>query len=189
MRVWDTRRFATSGLLGGAEAAALETIEIDAGRDDEDEHGFVARRKNRPELVAELEGHVAASVARPKMMYHPVFVREGARAGAGAGSRSGGFGFGLAVATPGEGSRGLSLYRDATEPRVGGPGSTTSPRTSAVSRGDVGFDATAVMARRGGAGGALAWALALADRGEVRLYRPKWGEEAGGGGDDASGAF
>ena len=178
VRVWDTRRFATSG-PGGAEAAALETIEMDAGGDDENENGFVARRKNRPELVAELEGHVAASVARPKMMYHPVFVREGARAGAGAGSGSGGFGFGLAVATPGEGSRGLSLYRDATEPRVSGPRSTTS-RTSVVSRGDVGFDATAVMARRGGAGGALAWALALADRGEVRLYRPKWGRAGGG---------
>ena len=186
MRVWDTRRFASSG-PGGAEAAALETIEMDAGGDDENENGFVARRKNRPELVAELEGHVAASVARPKMMYHPVFVREGARAGAGAGSGSGGFGFGLAVATPGEGSRGLSLYRDATEPRVSGPRSTTS-RTSVVSRGDVGFDATAVMARRGGAGGgARVGARARRPGGGEAVPTEVGGGGGGGGGDDASG--
>ena len=43
----------------------------------------------------------------------------------------------------------------------------------AVSRGDVGFDATAVFARRGGEGGG--WTLALADRGEVRLYEQTWG--------------
>ena len=75
----------------------------------------------------------------------------------------------------------------------------------AISRGEVGFDATAVLARGGGAGGGTrrgvhygqkvggcgigggggggdrsgAWTLALANRGEVRLYRPMWG--VGGG--------
>ena len=96
-------------------------------------------------LAATLEGHAAPSSSRPKMMYHPVFVPGGA--------------LGPAVATPGEGSKRLSLY--------------SAVDGKAVSRGDVGFDATAVFARRGGAGGG--WTLALADRGEVRLYEQTWG--------------
>ena len=78
------------------------------------------------------------------MMYHPVFVPGGA--GTRGGDAEGG-------------SKRLSLYSAADE--------------KAVSRGDVGFDATAVFARRVEEGGG--WTLALADRGEVRLYEQTWG--------------
>ena len=126
-----------------------ETTETrDDAWDGPDESPFArvaAERARGPRPATTMEGHAAPSSSRPKMMYHPVFVPGGAR--------------GPAVATPGEGSKRLSLYSAADG--------------KAVSRGDVGFDATAVFARRSGGGGG--WTLALADRGEVRLYEQTWG--------------
>ena len=113
-------------------------------------------------LLRTMSGHAALKVSRPKMIYHPVFHPADVR-----GRRP------PAVVTPGEGSGRLSLYGVADG--------------RAISRGEVGFDATAVFARGGdvfagagsGAGSSAGrcprWSLALAHRGEVRLYRPMLG--------------
>ena len=57
-------------------------------------------------------------------------------------------------------------------------GETSPLHSSPLSRGAVGFDATAtcvLAARDGGGVGAGGWTLAMANRGEVRVYRSKWG--------------
>jgi hypothetical protein len=96
------------------------------------------------------------------------------------------------VVTTGERSNAASLYHlnlprgasfavDAWKEgkrNAGQPNGVTS-RKSPFSRGDVGFDATAttmLAARDGGGVGAGGWTLAMADRGEVRVYRSKWGD-------------
>jgi hypothetical protein len=105
------------------------------------------------------------------------------------------------VVTPGERSNAASLYAasdgattrppfvrpgDASErSRSASPakrsvtfGETSPLHRSPLSRGDVGFDATAtcvLAARDGGGVGAGGWTLAMANRGEVRVYRSKWG--------------
>ena len=144
--------------------------------------------RSRTPLLS-LAGHIPRSVARPKALYRPAFIGAGGEAGAGE----------LMVVTPGERSNAASLYAaldeattrrpfvrpgDASE-RSASPakrsvtfGETTPLHRSPLSRGDVGFDATAtcvLAARDGGGVGAGGWTLAMANRGEVRVYRSKWG--------------
>ena len=127
--------------------------------------------------LASLAGHIPRSVTKPKALYRPAFIAGGAA--------------GVAVVTTGERSNAASLYHlnlrgasfasyDASEGKrnEGQPNGVTS-RKSPFSRGDVGFDATAtsvLAARDGGGVGAGGWTLAMADRGEVRVYRSKWGD-------------
>lgn len=128
--------------------------------------------------LASLMGHIPRSVTKPKALYRPAFIAGGAA--------------GVAVVTTGERSNAASLYHlnlrgasfarhDASEGKrniPGQPNGVTS-RKSQFSRGDVGFDATAttmLAARDGGGVGAGGWTLAMADRGEVRVYRSKWGD-------------
>jgi hypothetical protein len=135
--------------------------------------------RSRTPLLS-LAGHIPRSVARPKALYRPAFI--GAGGGAGAGE--------LMVVTPGERSNAASLYAasdGATIRKVDATERSASPakrlceaplRRSPLSRGDVGFDATAtcvLAARDGGGVGAGGWTLAMANRGEVRVYRSKWG--------------
>ena len=135
--------------------------------------------RSRTPLLS-LAGHIPRSVARPKALYRPAFI--GAGGGAGAGE--------LMVVTPGERSNAASLYAasdGATIRKVDASERSASPakrlceaplRRSPLSRGDVGFDATAtcvLAARDGGGVGAGGWTLAMANRGEVRVYRSKWG--------------
>lgn len=135
--------------------------------------------RSRTPLLS-LAGHIPRSVARPKALYRPAFI--GAGGGAGAGE--------LMVVTPGERSNAASLYAasdGATIRKVDASERNASPakrlceaplRRSPLSRGDVGFDATAtcvLAARDGGGVGAGGWTLAMANRGEVRVYRSKWG--------------
>ena len=135
--------------------------------------------RSRTPLLS-LAGHIPRSVARPKALYRPAFI--GAGGGAGAGE--------LMVVTPGERSNAASLYAasdGATILKVDASERSASPakrlceaplRRSPLSRGDVGFDATAtcvLAARDGGGVGAGGWTLAMANRGEVRVYRSKWG--------------
>lgn len=135
--------------------------------------------RSRTPLMS-LAGHIPRSVARPKALYRPAFI--GAGGGAGAGE--------LMVVTPGERSNAASLYAasdGATIRKVDASERSASPakrlceaplRRSPLSRGDVGFDATAtcvLAARDGGGVGAGGWTLAMANRGEVRVYRSKWG--------------
>jgi WD40 repeat protein len=158
VRVWDIRRMSSCSSSSSLSSPSSS---------------------HRTPLLHALSGHVSPKVSSPKTMYHPVFVDAG-------GGRA-------AVATPGEGSARLSLY------------SVGDGR--AVSRGEVGFDATAVLARAvipaagvagaGAAGGghgapggvdhssrerSTTWTLALADKGQVRLYRPLWGSAAAAAG-------
>ena len=144
--------------------------------------------RSRTPLLS-LAGHIPRSVARPKALYRPAFIGAGGEAGAGE----------LMVVTPGERSNAASLYAasdgattrrpfvrpgDASE-RSASPakrsvtfGETSPLHRSPLSRGDVGFDATAtcvLAARDGGGVGAGGWTLAMANRGEVRVYRSKWG--------------
>jgi hypothetical protein len=127
--------------------------------------------------LASLAGHIPRSVTKPRALYRPAFLAGGAA--------------GVAVVTTGERSNAASLYHlnlrgasfaknDASEGKrnEGQPNGVTS-RKSPFSRGDVGFDATAttmLAARDGGGVGAGGWTLAMADRGEVRVYRSKWGD-------------
>ena len=127
--------------------------------------------------LASLAGHIPRSVTKPRALYRPAFIAGGAA--------------GVAVVTTGERSNAASLYHlnlprgasfavDASEGKrnEGQPNGVTS-RKSPFSRGDVGFDATAtsvLAARDGGGVGAGGWTLAMADRGEVRVYRSKWGD-------------
>ena len=128
--------------------------------------------------LASLMGHIPRSVTKPKALYRPAFFAGGAA--------------GVAVVTTGERSNAASLYHlnlprgasfavDAWKEgkrNEGQPNGVTS-RKSPFSRGDVGFDATAtsvLAARDGGGVGAGGWTLAMADRGEVRVYRSKWGD-------------
>lgn len=127
--------------------------------------------------LASLAGHIDRSVTKPRALYRPAFI-----AGRAAG---------VAVVTTGERSNAASLYHlnlrgasfaknDASEGKrnEGQPNGVTSQK-SPFSRGDVGFDATAtsvLAARDGGGVGAGGWTLAMADRGEVRVYRSKWGD-------------
>ena len=128
--------------------------------------------------LASLAGHIPRSVTKPKALYRPAFFAGGAA--------------GVAVVTTGERSNAASLYHlnlprgasfavDAWKEgkrNEGQPNGVTS-RKSPFSRGDVGFDATAttmLAARDGGGVGAGGWTLAMADRGEVRVYRSKWGD-------------
>ena len=135
--------------------------------------------RSRTPLLS-LAGHIPRSVARPKALYRPAFI--GAGGGAGAGE--------LMVVTPGERSNAASLYAasdGATIRKVDASERSASPakrlceaplRRSPLSRGDVGFDATAtcvLAARDGGGVGAGGWTLAMANRGAVRVYRSKWG--------------
>ena len=121
--------------------------------------------------LASLAGHIPRSVARPRALYRPTFAAGGAA--------------GVAVVTTGERSNAASLYHldlsgasssfdfDASD--VTGTKTFLKP----FSRGDVGYDATAtsvLAARDGGGVGAGGWTLAMADRGEVRVYRSKWGD-------------
>ena len=127
--------------------------------------------------LASLAGHIPRSVTKPKALYRPAFIAGGAAGGA--------------VVTTGERSNAASLYHlnlrgasfaasDESEGKrniPGQPNGVTS-RKSPFSRGDVGFDATAtsvLAARDGGGVGAGGWTLAMANRGEVRVYRSKWG--------------
>ena len=127
--------------------------------------------------LASLAGHIPRSVTKPRALYRPAFIAGGAA--------------GVAVVTTGERSNAASLYHlnlrgasfaknDASEGKrnEGQPNGVTSQK-SPFSRGDVGFDATAtsvLAARDGGGVGAGGWTLAMADRGEVRVYRSKWGD-------------
>jgi WD40 repeat protein len=128
--------------------------------------------------LASLAGHIPRSVTKPRALYRPAFIAGGAA--------------GVAVVTTGERSNAASLYHlnlprgasfavDAWKEgkrNAGQPNGVTS-RKSPFSRGDVGFDATAttmLAARDGGGVGAGGWTLAMADRGEVRVYRSKWGD-------------
>ena len=137
--------------------------------------------RSRTPLLS-LAGHIPRSVARPKALYRPAFI--GAGGGAGAGE--------LMVVTPGERSNAASLYdlsgvlvnHDVGACVTNGPASGTSHRAP-FSRGEVGFDATAtcvLAALDGGGVGAGGWTLAMANRGEVRVYHSKWVDHADGTG-------
>ena len=130
--------------------------------------------------LALLAGHIPRSAARPKALYRPAFAAGGAA--------------GVAVVTPGERSRAASLY-DLSGVVVPGEAEGDATRAvatahrSPVSRGDVGFDATAtcvLAARDGGGVGAGGWTLAMANRGEVRVYRSNWVDRADERKNDAS---
>ena len=164
VRLWDLRALATSldetrrtgdGVKGGEGDAPMTLA-----------------------LAREFTGHHRAGLTRPKTITRAVFVFHGDDAH---------------VVTPGEQSRAVSLYRRG---RSRGFEETTRegphPKLGeCVSRGDVGFDPTAVFSlgapsnRALGESSSFGWSLALANKGEIRVYEPV---REGGGGVGAGGA-
>ena len=164
VRLWDLRALATSlhetrrtgeGVKGGEGDAPMTLA-----------------------LAREFTGHHRAGLTRPKTITRAVFVFDGDDA---------------RVVTPGEQSRAVSLYRRG---RSRGFEETTRegphPKLGeCVSRGDVGFDPTAVFSlgapsnRALGESSSFGWSLALANKGEIRVYEPV---REGGGGVGAGGA-
>ena len=164
-------------------------------------------------LAYEFTGHHRAGLTRPKSITRAVFVFDGNKKRDGPIEKSSGDADwnvlendddddddddDARVVTPGEQSRAVSLYRrgrgrgfeEATRerryPRLG----------ECVSRGDVGFDPTAVFSlgapwnRRGessssSSSSSFGWSLALANKGEIRVYEPV--REGGGVGASAGG--
>lgn len=153
------------------------------------ENAFITSASNDPRVllwdlrrlqnpVASLEGHVPSNIQKPKQLYRPIFVEAGNSA--------------VAVCVPGPKSNALSLYNvsqvfeQSTLSSIGSSDlstdvkpvkSKTFPTINPITRGDVGFDASSVVGFSGAHGrgaGRGNWTLALANRGEVSVYRPKW---------------
>ena len=192
VRLWDLRALATSL----DEKTVDETV---AETDGDDVPMTLA-------LAYEFTGHHRAGLTRPKSITRAVFVFDGNKKRDGPIEKSSGENDDddddhddddARVVTPGEQSRAVSLYRrgrgrgfeEATRerpyPRLG----------ECVSRGDVGFDPTAVFSlgapwnRRGesSSSSSFGWSLALANKGEIRVYEPvREGGGAGAGGASAS---
>ena len=132
--------------------------------------------RSRTPLLS-LAGHIPRSVARPKALYRPAFI--GAGGGAGAGE--------LMVVTPGERSNAASLYAasdGATIRKVDASERSASPakrlceaplarRSAAATSGST--RRRRACSRRATAAPGRRMDLAMANRGEVRVYRSKWG--------------
>jgi WD40 repeat protein len=137
--------------------------------------------------LASLEGHVPVTHPKPKSLYRPVFVN------------AGGCEKGLAVCAPGPKSLAVSLFdldglfkdvitrnesnesrrkktsKSVEKSQAVGPGPPKIINPS--SRGAAGFDATAVCGFVGKNGNGIGngnWTLALANRGAISVFRPKW---------------
>ena len=162
----------------GVGSAAAENVFCTSATGDHAVRVWDLRFLRSQTPLASLAGHIPRSVARPKALYRPAFAAAGAA--------------GVAVVTPGERSNAASLYdlsgvlvnHDVGACVTNGPASGTSHRAP-FSRGEVGFDATAtcvLAALDGGGVGAGGWTLAMANRGEVRVYHSKWVDHADGTG-------
>jgi WD40 repeat protein len=136
--------------------------------------------------LASLEGHVPVTHPKPKSLYRPVFVN------------AGGCDKGLAVCAPGPKSLAVSLFdldglfKDVTRNESNESRGKKTPKSveksqavgpgppkiiNPSSRGAAGFDATAVCGFVGKNGNGIGngnWTLALANRGAISVFRPKW---------------
>ena len=174
-------------LTSGADAyVRLWDLRALAAPLDEALHQKSNGQSNAPlEMFREFTGHHRAGTTKPKTITRAVFVFDSAddsvreaestrSANCGIDLNSGNSdGGGVYVVTPGERSRAVSLYKV----RDGSAGNDIrtcvgNEADDCVSRGEVGFDPTAVFAR-----GSLSdedagfgWSLALANKGEVRVY-------------------
>ena len=205
VRLWDLRALATS---------LDETRRTGDDDDDggESPGGESPARRMTLELSREFTGHHRAGLTKPKTMTRAVFVSGGNEGRDGPiGKVSGDADWNVLendddnayVVTPGEQSLAVSLYRRArgfqnsSNPDETGLSRPRHPRLGeCVSRGEVGFDPTAVFARASSPGGespappgqssSFGWSLALANRGEIRVYEPvREGGGVGAGGTSA----
>ena len=202
VRLWDLRALATS------LDETRRTDDDDDGDGGESPGGESPARMTL-ELSREFTGHHRAGLTKPKTMTRAVFVSDGNKKRDGPiGNVSGDADWNILenddddddayVVTSGEQSLALSLYRRAgvnpnpnpnpnpclveSNPDETGPSRPRHPRLGeCVSRGEVGFDPTAVFARASSPGGespppgpssSFGWSLALANRGEIRMYEP-----------------